>query len=150
MAGPRAVLCNRQRGVRLAMPELREAAGRAVAACLPQRGLGEAILGALGEVEVTFISDAAIGKVHAEFMGEPAATDVITFAHGEILISAETAAREARAREEPLGRELVRYLVHGLLHLNGHEDDTPPAAAAMWAAQEAVVQELWPGADSEW
>lgn len=142
---PRAVLCNRQRAVPLAMPPLRRAAERAVAACLPHRGPSEALLGSLGEVEVTFISDAAIARVHAEFMGDPAATDVITFGHGEILISAETAAREARARDEPLGRELVRYVVHGLLHLNGHEDAQPQDAAAMWTVQEAVVRELWAG-----
>lgn len=125
------------------MPLLQEAAGRAPAACLPHRGPGEAVLGSLAEVEVTFISDAAIGRVHAEFMGDPAATDVITFRHGEVLISAETAAREAGSRGEPLGRELVRYLVHGLLHLNGHEDAQAEDAAAMWAVQEAVVRELW-------
>lgn len=101
------------------------------------------MLGSLLEVEATFISDAAIGKVHAKFLGNPASTDVITFAHGEILISAETAALEAGLRGEPLGRELVRYLVHGLLHLNGHEDKDPADAAAMWTAQETTVSELW-------
>ncbi len=121
------------------MPFLREVAGRAVEACLPHRGPGEAVLGALAEIEATFISDRAIGKVHAEFMNDPVPTDVITFVHGEILISADTA---ARVRSEPLERELVRYLVHGLLHLNGHEDAEPKDAAAMWSAQEAVVAEL--------
>lgn len=136
-------LSNRQRTVRLPMALLRRAAERAAAVCLPHRGPGEPVLGTLAEVEATFISDAAIGRVHREFMGDPAPTDVITFNHGEILISAETAAREAERRIEPLGRELVRYLVHGLLHLNGHEDEKPRDAAAMWAAQEAIVQELW-------
>lgn len=144
MAPPRLALGNRQRVVRLPLAALRRVAGLAVAACLARRGPGRAALGLLAEVEATFISDGAIGKVHGEFMGDPAPTDVITFGHGEILISAETAAREARARGEPLERELGRYLVHGLLHLNGFEDAEPSEAAAMWAAQEAVVQELWP------
>ena len=100
------------------------------------------MLGSLEAVEATFISDAAMAKVHAEFLGDPAPTDVMTFAHGEILISAETAAREAQAHGEPLERELIRYVVHGLLHLNGHEDKAPEQAAAMWAAQEKVVGEL--------
>ena len=100
------------------------------------------MLGTLAEVELTFISDATIGKVHAKFMNDPAPTDVITFAHGESLIRADTAAREAQARGEPLERELVRYLVHGLLHLNGHEDKQPERAAEMWAAQEGAVAKL--------
>lgn len=144
MTTPGIALRNRQRAVRLPLPLLRRVASRAVGACLARRGPGEAVLGELEAVEATFVSDAAIAKVHAEFLGDATATDVITFAHGEILISAETAAREASARGEPLERELLRYLVHGLLHLNGHEDQLPGRAAAMWAAQEAVVTALGP------
>ena len=77
-------------------------------------------------------------------MSLPDATDVITFEHGEIVVSMTTAQREAAARIEPLEREVLRYIVHGLLHLNGHEDARAEDAAAMWKAQETAVERLWP------
>ena len=82
---------------------------------------------------MTFVSDAAIARVHRDFMNIPGATDVITFAHGEIVISTETAQLNAAQYGRPLGEELARYLVHGLLHLNGYEDKKPADAARMLA-----------------
>ena len=52
----------------------------------------------------------------------PGPTDVITFEHGEIIVSATTAERQARREDETLDRELARYIIHGVLHLNGHLD----------------------------
>ena len=136
----RLTIRNRQRATRI--PPLSHYADRIVSACLVRPGSGNAVLPTLADVEVTIVSDAVISRVHAEFFGDPAPTDVITFAHGEILVSAETAARQAPVEGEPLERELIRYVVHGLLHLNGHTDQIPAEAAAMWAAQEAAVAEL--------
>ena len=39
---------------------------------------------------------------------------------------------------------MLRYIVHGLLHLNGHNDADPADAAKMWQAQEQIVGEVWP------
>ena len=44
---------------------------------------------------------------------------------------------------EPLAREILRYFVHGLLHLAGHEDEDSAERAAMEAAQESIVATLW-------
>ncbi len=97
----------------------------------------------LATLEVALVDDATSAKVHQDFMDTPGATDVITFHHGEIVIGAEVAARQAHDYGEPLSRELLRYLVHGLLHLAGHEDDTLPARTTMEAAQESIVTALW-------
>jgi probable rRNA maturation factor len=70
-------------------------------------------------------------------------TDVITFHHGEIVIGAEVANRQAAQYGEPLAREILRYLVHGLLHLAGHDDAEADQRAAMESAQEAIVSRLW-------
>ena len=70
-------------------------------------------------------------------------TDVITFHHGEIVIGAQVAERQAAEYAEPLAREILRYMVHGLLHLAGHEDAQPEERAAMEAAQETIVARLW-------
>ena len=137
-------MVNRQRGVRLDVPCLEELGRSALPLCLEERGGSEPSLGGLKEVEVSLVSDRVIARLHQRFMNIPGATDVITFAHGEIVVSATTAAREARARAEAVERETLRYLVHGLLHLNGHEDAKPEEAAAMWAAQEKILAALWP------
>jgi probable rRNA maturation factor len=125
---------NRQRGVAVDLAALTDFARRAAAAC------------ALPAVEISLVSDRRIAALHWQFLQVRGVTDVITFEHGEIVVSAATAAREARARGEPLERELGRYVVHGLLHLRGHEDATPAARAIMWRAQERLLRRLWPPA----
>ena len=73
-------------------------------------------------------------------MRDPTPTDVITFHHGEIVLSAETARREARQRGLPLPAEIARYAVHGLLHLAGWSDGDPGAAAEMRSIQEKILR----------
>ena len=97
----------------------------------------------LGTLEVAMVDDETSGKVHMDFMEIPGATDVITFHHGEIVIGAEVAQRQAEEYGEPLGRELLRYFIHGLLHLAGHEDAEDDERKAMEAAQEEIVATLW-------
>lgn len=100
-------------------------------------------LSLLGTLEVALVDDETSDRVHRDFMDIEGPTDVITFHHGEIVIGAEVAARQAAEFGEPLPRELLRYLVHGLLHLAGHEDADPADRAAMESAQEAIVARLW-------
>jgi len=100
-------------------------------------------LSLLGSIEIALVDDAMIDQVHRDFMNIQGATDVITFHHGEIVISAETAQRQAAEYHEPLAREILRYLVHGLLHLAGHDDQTDVGRAAMEAAQEAIITAIW-------
>lgn len=141
---PRVSIWNRQRLIRLDLDGLEVLAGAAVPLCLDQAGGGCPVLHELEEVEVALVSDRVIAQVHRRFMNIPGATDVITFEHGEIVVSVTTAQREALARMEPVSREALRYIVHGLLHLNGHEDAQKEEAAAMWQAQEEVMMRLWP------
>lgn len=95
-------------------------------------------------VEVALVDDETSARVHEQFMGIPGETDVITFHHGEIVIGVEVAFRQAAENGEPPLRELLRYVVHGLLHLAGHEDGEAADRAAMEAAQEPLVAKLWP------
>ena len=96
----------------------------------------------LATLEVAIVDDATSAQVHRDFMDIDGPTDVITFHHGEIVIGAE-AERQAAEYDEPLAREILRYLVHGLLHLAGHEDAEPGARAMMETAQETIVARLW-------
>lgn len=97
----------------------------------------------LATLEVALVDDATSARVHMDFMEIPGPTDVITFHHGEIVIGAEVAKRQAEEYGEPMGREILRYFVHGLLHLAGHEDAEPEDREAMEAAQEKIVAALW-------
>ncbi len=97
----------------------------------------------LATLEVALVDDATSDQVHRDFMEIEGATDVITFHHGEIVIGAEVAQRQAAEYGEPLGREILRYFVHGLLHLAGHEDGFNDERTRMESAQEAIVAKLW-------
>ena len=69
-------------------------------------------------------------------------TDVITFQHGEIFISVETAERQSVNFSGDTCRELWVYFVHGLLHLSGLEDLTEQGFEEMATIQEAIVSEV--------
>jgi probable rRNA maturation factor len=139
---PGISVVNRQRTARVDVATLRDFAERALAACLdrPQRKSG--CLADLGQVEVVLVSDKRIAQIHRRFMNDPGPTDVITFQHGEIVISIQTAKRQARRFGTTLDRELRLYIVHGLLHLQGFDDKTAAGAAEMKRVQEWVVATL--------
>ncbi len=144
MSGPTLLISNRQRAVKLDLPAIQRRAEAALPACLQHPGDGHAALAGLAEVEIAVVSDRVIARVHRQFLNVPGATDVITFEHGELVVSATTAARQARELGEIVERELLRYVVHGLLHLNGHEDAEAAPAARMWRVQEQIVAEVSP------
>ena len=99
-----------------------------------------------GVVNVSLIDDVQIERVHAQFMDNPTPTDVITFPYGEegeILISVETAERQASAFGASCEREMVLYLVHGLLHLAGYDDLTAEEREEMEELQESLVEEVY-------
>jgi probable rRNA maturation factor len=139
---PELVWINRQRTVcarQLRLTEVRSAVGRAWPRVLEAEGRGS-VLRRLPEISFVLVSDARIAALHDEFMCDPTPTDVITFQHGEIVISAETARREAWQRGLPLPAEIVRYAVHGLLHLAGWSDAEAGAAADLRVMQEKILR----------
>jgi probable rRNA maturation factor len=100
------------------------------------------VLSQLDEVSVALMSDRRIAELHHRFLNQTGPTDVITFQHGEIFVSTETARRQARAFQTSLEHELRLYIVHGLLHLRGYDDKTPAGAAEMKRLQEKLVASL--------
>lgn len=125
-----------------ALEEIAEAAAKMAL----QAAAGEdSPLSHLATLEVALVDDATSARVHMDFMGIEGPTDVITFHHGEIVIGAEVAKRQAAEYGEPLGREILRYFVHGLLHLAGHEDAGDDDRKTMETAQEEIVATLWAG-----
>jgi probable rRNA maturation factor len=135
---PKVFVHNRQRKVLLDRSALQDFARRALRLCAQERGTG---LTNLQEVHVLLISDRRMSGLHRRFMQIAGSTDVITFDHGEIFISVETARRQARSYKTSLGHELRLYLVHGLLHLRGFEDANLAARRRMERTQERIVRQ---------
>lgn len=131
-------LVNRQRRVRFDLEWLRRFAGSALAECVQHSGDGLFRLRESPVVEVAVVSDVVIARVHRQFMGVPGATDVITFDHGEIVVSADTAKIAAAEHGHGVMDELGLYIIHGLLHLNGYDDREPRARARMHRVQERI------------
>jgi probable rRNA maturation factor len=104
------------------------------------RRLARQILGARS-LSIAFVSDRAIRTINRKFLKHDFATDVLAFPlggdpWGEVVVSAETAAREAKARGIPLEEEILRYVAHGILHLLGYDDHHPRKKGRMWRRQE--------------
>jgi probable rRNA maturation factor len=133
---PEISVRNRQRKIALDQAALERFARRALPLCARERGHG---LSSLEEIAVLLISDRKISALHHRFMQVEGPTDVITFQHGEIFISVETAQRQADAHHTSLDHELRLYLVHGLLHLHGFDDCVPAGRRRMQAVQEKIV-----------
>jgi probable rRNA maturation factor len=127
-------ILNRQRRIAVDSRALETFAQSALSSCLKFKKLPE--------ISVILVSDARISRIHKQFMNDPSPTDVITFQHGEIVISVETAKRQARQYGTTVVHELRLYLVHGLLHLCGFDDKTSLGAAEMKRVQERIVRSL--------
>jgi probable rRNA maturation factor len=93
----------------------------------------------LDEISVLLISDRRMARLHRQFLDKSGPTDVITFQHGEIFISVETARRQARQVGTSVTGELQLYIVHGLLHLHGYDDRTARETKRMRAAEATVL-----------
>ncbi|MEP6823074.1 MAG: rRNA maturation RNase YbeY [Chthoniobacterales bacterium] len=108
-----------------------------------------------GELSVAILTDAALTRIHGDFMNDPTATDVITFEGdpaveqaGEICVSADTAARfvgltaknkNSSAMQKKFSAELTLYVVHGWLHLAGYDDLQPTKKRRMRAAENRAM-----------
>ena len=141
MTAPDIFVRNRQRKIRVNVGELQDFATKAVRKSLQLRDEKNTDLRRLDEVFVWLISDRRMASLHRKFMHQTGPTDVLTFRHGEIFISVETAKRHARAFGTLLASELRLYIVHGLLHLHGFDDQMQPGAREMERTQEKILRD---------
>lgn len=113
------------------------------------------------EVDITIVDDAEIHTLNRDYRNVDRSTDVLSFAldeeseeepelvggpeeHllGDIVISAETAARQAEEFGHGLEREIVYLAVHGLLHLLGYDHMNDADKAVMRAKEEEALREI--------
>jgi probable rRNA maturation factor len=122
-----------------------EAVARLVRGALRAEGVARA------SVSVALVDDAAIHEINRRHLGHDWPTDVISFPlsdpgdpalAGELVVSAETAASTARQAGVSARDELALYLVHGLLHLCGHDDSTAGDRDAMRRREGEILAHL--------
>jgi probable rRNA maturation factor len=140
MTVPEIIVRNLQRKISVNVAELEKFAGNAVQHSLQLQQRKRTDLRKLREVFVWLISDRRMALLHRKFLGHSGPTDVLTFQHGEIFISVDTARRHAGAFGNSLVRELKLYIVHGLLHLHGFDDQTRRNVRKMNVAQEKILR----------
>ena len=107
-------------------------------------------------VSVTFVAPAAIARLNREHLGHRGPTDVITFALGstgagapvvgDVYICPDVVRANARAHGRGIREELARVVVHGTLHVLGHEhpEGEGRTSSAMWSRQETLLRRLHP------
>ena len=90
-------------------------------------------LAAIGNSEssatIAFVSDKKIRELNRQFRGIDKATDVLSFPSGEqalgdIAVSVDTAAAQAKENRLKLDEEIAQLILHGLLHLSGYDHET--------------------------
>jgi probable rRNA maturation factor len=138
-AVPKITVRNLQRKVAVNVVDLEKFARKALGLCLRVPRKKKTDLVQLPEISVLIVSDPRMASLHRQFMNESGPTDVITFQHGEIFISAETARRNARRFGNAHARELRLYVVHGLLHLYGFDDRDEGRARKMQIVQRRIL-----------
>ena len=134
--GPRIVIDDRQRDVVVDLEALQGLARRTL--------LGEGAADV--ELSVSLVTEDEIADLHVRYLEEEGPTDVLSFPLdpddrdedglrllGDVVISPAVAARD---RPEDPAAEIRLLLVHGILHLLGHDHQDETDRAEMWAVQE--------------
>lgn len=125
--------------------------GHAVQACR--------LLGASGEVRVRVVDDAEMADAHLRYADTPGTTDVLTFDLSEvsedggavhldtdIMVCFDEGQRRAAERGHETRRELLLYIIHGVLHCLGHDDHDDESYECMHRAEDEILTALGVGA----
>jgi probable rRNA maturation factor len=109
------------------------------------------------EISILLCDNAFIRDLNRDYRGRDRPTDVLSFAQnegeplapleteilGDVIISVETAVRQATERDVPVLEETTDLLIHGILHLLGH-DHQQPADREIMFKRAAELRELFP------
>lgn len=113
-------------------------------------------------ISISLVNDAEIQELNREHRGKDKPTDVLSFplyepgeeGHagserllGDVVISVDTARRQAAEYDAPLQNEVHRLLIHGILHVLGHDHEEPAERAQMEAEERRLAAAIgmpWP------
>jgi probable rRNA maturation factor len=105
-------------------------------------------------VSITFVDRRAIARLNAAHLGHTGATDVVSFGFaratpsdpviGDVYICPDVGRENAKARHVPVREEIARLVVHGVLHVLGHDhpNDDGRERSDMWRRQERLVRRV--------
>ncbi len=106
------------------------------------------------DLTIVLTDDAQLHTLNRDYLSVDAPTDVLSFPSdqtdpetgarylGDILVSVERAAAQAAAAGHPVEAEAQLLVVHGVLHLLGHDHAEPEEKARMWKAQAEILAKL--------
>ena len=108
------------------------------------------------ELSILITNDNHIAELNQEYRSIDSPTDVLAFPMlendenslitskilGDVVISLETAERQAKTEKHPLEDEVAFLTVHGILHLLGYDHHTPEDARKMFSEQTAILQKM--------
>jgi len=106
------------------------------------------------DLSIVLTGDTRLHKLNMDYLGVDAPTDVLSFPAsetdpetgvsyiGDIIISMPYATKSAEKAGHPLESEVQLLVVHGVLHLLGHDHAEPKEKARMWKAQAEILQSL--------
>ena len=105
-------------------------------------------------VEVLIVDDESMIDFHQRFCDDDTTTDVLTFPSTtdmgtpldvHIIINVEEALRQSKSRPHGALKELLLYVVHGLLHCCGHDDKAPEDSDRMHAEEDRLLEAIGVG-----
>lgn len=99
-------------------------------------------------LEINFVSRETIRKVNNEYLSHDYSTDIITFDYsnernildGEIIISLKDAEENSKKYHVTFDNELLRLIIHGILHLLGYDDVTLPKKRVMKKIEDTITE----------
>jgi len=103
------------------------------------------------EISLAFVDNTTIHTLNKRYLDHDEPTDVLSFPYsepgvsplaGELVLGVEVAQAQAAERGHDVQSELTLYVIHGLLHLCGHDDGTEEAARAMRTRERHHLQAL--------
>jgi probable rRNA maturation factor len=104
------------------------------------------------EISIAIVTDERMHELNRAYLKHDYATDVLSFVlaqdseaqslEGEIIASSEYAAAQAPRYGWSMNDELLLYIIHGCLHLVGHDDTTAPAKRVMRRAEKECLRKL--------
>lgn len=108
-------------------------------------------------MDISWVDDAAMQELNRDYRGKNKPTDVLSFplfegevfdmdeealALGDMVLSVETAVRQANELKHPLTREVAFLAIHGTLHLLGYDHVTAPGRKRMFALQDDILASM--------
>lgn len=102
------------------------------------------------DIDIILVKDEYLKKLHRDFLNDDSYTDVMSFnlsdderIEGEIYISLDRARINAREFDVSFACEMARLIIHGILHLNGYEDNSEAGAKQMRRMEEHYIRKYF-------